>query len=69
MQPFPMILVGSEYWGGLTGWIEEQLASASYISDGDRELFRIVDTADEVVDIVRAERRFRGRAVDNVRLA
>jgi uncharacterized protein (TIGR00730 family) len=69
VQPFPMILVGSEYWGGLTGWIEEQLASASYISDGDRELFRIVDTADEVVDIVRAERRFRGRAVDNVRLA
>lgn len=50
---FPIILVGSSFWNGLLDWIiETMLKKQGNISDVDLELFKIVDTADEVVDII-----------------
>ena len=50
---FPIIMVGSDYWSGLVGWIKEvMLKKEEYISPEDMDLFKIVDTADEVVEII-----------------
>jgi len=48
---FPIILVGTEFWGGLIQWIKEILLKKyNNISADDLNLIKIVDTADEVVE-------------------
>jgi hypothetical protein len=47
---FPIVLVGSKFWGGLMDWIKETLIAEGNISAEDLNLFRIVDTADEAVE-------------------
>ncbi len=48
---FPIILVGSEFWGGLMDWIKDVLlAKEKNISPEDMYLFKLVDTADEAVN-------------------
>ncbi|HOT14726.1 MAG TPA: TIGR00730 family Rossman fold protein, partial [Bacteroidales bacterium] len=50
---FPIVLVGKDYWDGLVAWIREVLLEdESNVSPADMELFTIVDTADEAVEII-----------------
>ncbi|MBF4470846.1 TIGR00730 family Rossman fold protein [Flavobacterium sp. HJJ] len=50
---FPIILVGSSFWSGLIDWIKEVLLEREHtISPDDLNLFKIVDTEDEVVDVI-----------------
>jgi uncharacterized protein (TIGR00730 family) len=50
---FPVILVGSEFWGGLLEWIKATLLEKEKnISPQDLDLFHIVDTADDAVRII-----------------
>ncbi|TAL62035.1 MAG: TIGR00730 family Rossman fold protein [Bacteroidetes bacterium] len=49
---FPIILVGSEYWTGLIGWIKNTMLKEGNISPEDMELFKVVDTSDEVIKII-----------------
>jgi uncharacterized protein (TIGR00730 family) len=50
---FPIVLVGKDYWQGLVAWIREVLLEdESNVSPADMELFTIVDTADEAVEII-----------------
>lgn len=50
----PMICVGSEYWQGLFNWMREtMLVKEKNISEGDLEMIKLFDTADEVVDYIR----------------
>jgi len=50
---FPIILVGSEFWGGLLDWIKETLIKKhGNVSPKDLKLFSIVDTAEEVIEII-----------------
>lgn len=50
---FPVILVGTEYWGGLVDWIRATMLRDKRISPDDIDLLRLTDDVDEVVDIVR----------------
>lgn|SRR5690606_30678691 len=53
IDKFPIILVGTEYWGGLIDWVRNVLFdSFQNISDGDIDLIHLVDTEDEVLDIL-----------------
>jgi hypothetical protein len=53
IDKFPIILVGTEYWGGLIDWIKSTLlAGFQNISDGDIDLVQVVDTEDEVIAIL-----------------
>jgi uncharacterized protein (TIGR00730 family) len=52
IKPFPIILVGSDYWKGLVDWIRNTMLANSTISQADFELIRIIDDPDEVVDYV-----------------
>lgn len=52
IEMFPIILVGSDFWGGLVDWIKNTLITAGNISPKDLDLFHVVDSADEVIDIL-----------------
>ncbi len=49
---FPIVLVDSEYWGGLVRWIEEKLVTDKKILPEDMQIFQLVDTAEEAVAII-----------------
>ena len=50
---FPVILFGSEFWGGMLGWLEGVILKSKYISSEDRGLLHLTDSPSEVVDIIR----------------
>lgn len=53
IEKFPIVLVSSEFWGGLLDWIKETLlAKFSNISENDLDLIHVVDTPDEVINIL-----------------
>lgn len=54
IEKFPIILVGTEFWGGLLDWIKVTLIDAKNISVDDLDLIHLVDTADEVIEILNA---------------
>lgn len=50
---FPIVLVGSEFWNGMLDWIKKVLLEEhGNISESDLDLFHVVDTAEEVVEII-----------------
>ena len=53
IDKFPIILVGTEFWGGLVDWIKTTLLdSFNNISAADIDLVQVVDTEDEVIEIL-----------------
>lgn len=48
---FPVVLVGTEYWSGLVGWLRETMLAAGNIGADDVSLLRVTDSVDEVVAI------------------
>ncbi len=53
IQKFPIILVGTEFWGGLMDWVKTTLLdSFANISAGDMDLIHLVDTSDEVIEVL-----------------
>ncbi|MEJ5366251.1 MAG: TIGR00730 family Rossman fold protein [Desulfosoma sp.] len=53
IKPFPIILVGSEYWGGLLHWMRHTLLARGLISPEDPELVMLADEPDQVVKIIK----------------
>ncbi len=51
--PFPMILVGTEYWSGLLDWLKNTMLENGYIRKQDLQYIQLVDTPEEVITIVR----------------
>lgn len=52
IQHFPIILVGTSFWSGLLEWIQNTLLAQKTISKEDLDLFKLVDTSDEVVETI-----------------
>ena len=54
IKKIPIILVGTSFWSGLIHWLKQTLLEQNNtISEGDLDLFSCVDTADEVIDILK----------------
>lgn len=50
---FPIILVGRDFWSGLIDWIKSVLVEKyGNVSPKDLDLIKIVDTEDEVVEVL-----------------
>ncbi|HSU67090.1 MAG TPA: TIGR00730 family Rossman fold protein [Tepidisphaeraceae bacterium] len=56
VDAFPIILFGSDYWSGLAEWIRKTL-QPHFIDREDMDIFRIVDTPEDVVRLVKSGTR------------
>ena len=52
IKPFPLILVGSDYWAGLIDWIKTKLLSEKRISPEDIEILQVMDEPEDIVKAV-----------------
>ncbi len=53
IEKFPIILVGKDFWEGLMDWVKSTLLEKfSNISATDLDLIHLVDTGDEVIEIL-----------------
>lgn len=57
---FPVVLVGSHYWKGLVEWCKSVLLAEKYISLPDLDIFKIVDTPEDVIKIIKEFYSIRG---------
>lgn len=53
IKPFPIILVGSSYWGGLVDWIKEQMLGGGKIAEEDLLLFEVFDEVNDIIKYIR----------------
>ncbi|HYY57462.1 MAG TPA: TIGR00730 family Rossman fold protein, partial [Pyrinomonadaceae bacterium] len=52
IKNFPVVLFGSEYWGGMMKWIEDVMLKEGKISEADLALLHRTDSPSEVVEII-----------------
>jgi uncharacterized protein (TIGR00730 family) len=51
-EPFPIILYGRDYWAGLIDWMRDTMLAQGCISEGDLDLFQVVDDVKEGARII-----------------
>ena len=49
---FPVILLGTEYWGPLVDWITSTLVASGKVAEGDLDLLRVTDSVSEAVAVL-----------------
>ena len=49
---FPVVLLGSAYWGGLYDWIESTVLAGGKIGEKDMALLHVTDDVDDAVKVV-----------------
>jgi uncharacterized protein (TIGR00730 family) len=52
ISDFPVILYGSEYWGGMLTWLRDVMLTANNITPEDVDAIHVVDEPEKVRDIV-----------------
>jgi uncharacterized protein (TIGR00730 family) len=58
IDPFPVVLMGAEFWSGLIDWIRDTLLERfSTINEVDLNLFRITDDITEAADFIQKYQR------------
>jgi len=60
IKPFPLVMFGWDYWGGLLEWIREGMLGNGYIEKGDLSLFRVTDDPAEAANIIISEAQEKG---------
>ena len=53
IKPFPVILVGREYWSGLLDWIREKMLAVNRIDQDDMAIINVIDEPDEIVSYIK----------------
>lgn len=53
IRHFPVVLVGTEFWAGLLGWMRDVLVERGMIAPGDVDLLAVTDDPEEVVRLIR----------------
>jgi uncharacterized protein (TIGR00730 family) len=49
---FPIVLMGSDYWGGLFDWLRGAVLEAGTVSARDIDLLHLTDDVDEAVELI-----------------
>jgi len=52
IEPFPILLFGSDYWNGLLRWIEHVLLKQGAITKSELSIFKITDKPEQVVKYI-----------------
>jgi len=53
IRPFPVIMMGRDYWAGLLDWIDNAVLKEDKITQEDRSVIKITDSIEEVVEIIK----------------
>ncbi len=53
IKAFPIILCGSDFWGGMVDWIKQEMLTTGKISEDDLLFFQVMDDPEEVVTYIR----------------
>jgi len=53
IKSFHLILMGSEYWGGLIDWLKNTMIKEGKILSADLDLIQVVDEPEEVVKLIK----------------
>ena len=53
IKGFPIVLAGSEFWGGGVEWIKESFLKQGTIDKEDLEIFKILDDPDDIVNYIK----------------
>jgi len=52
IMPLPVILVGSDYWGGLVEWIKDKLVTEKMVSPKDINILQVMDDPIQILEAV-----------------
>jgi len=52
IKPFPIILIGSDFWSGLVDWLRDTMLGNGNISEQDLNLVTVMDDPAEVLEFV-----------------
>jgi hypothetical protein len=53
IKPFPVILVGSDYWRGFLDWIKEVVLKEGKISSAELDILQLIDDPEEIVRTIK----------------
>jgi uncharacterized protein (TIGR00730 family) len=52
VKPFPIVLLGTDYWQGLIDWMKNTMLANGCINERELHLFNVVDDADAAAKII-----------------
>ncbi len=50
IAPFPVFMIGKEYWMGLVEWVKKSMLGTGKISPEDLDILHVCDSQDEIVE-------------------
>ena len=53
IKPFPIVLLGKEYWAGLVEWFQKQMVTNGFCKAEDLDLFIVTDSPEEAVSHIK----------------
>jgi uncharacterized protein (TIGR00730 family) len=53
IRPFPVILVGSDYWKGFLDWMKEVVLKDEKISLADLEILQLIDKPEDIIKTIK----------------
>lgn len=53
IKPFPIVLLGKDYWAGLVDWFQKQMVTNGFCKDEDLDLFMVTDSPEEAVSHIK----------------
>lgn len=61
IYPLPLVLFGTDFWGGLVDWIKTTLVKFETISEEDLGYIKITDDPEEVLEVMIAHREWKNK--------
>ena len=53
IRPFPVILVGTDYWKGLVKWLREVVLKEGKMAQEDMDIFQIIDEPEQIIRAIK----------------
>ena len=63
INPFPVILVGKEYWQGLLEWMKEQMVSKGMLDKSELDIIKIMDNPQKIVEEIKSCYKIRAKQI------
>jgi hypothetical protein len=60
IRPFPVFLMGGDYWAGLLAWMKEQTLGRAYIDPTDLDALQVVDDPEQIIDAIDRWQQLKG---------